>query len=411
MTDVTTGPERVLRDDNHESGTPNLSLFLTFLRLGLTSFGGVVAHYGYFRDIFVVRRRWLGEREFADIVALSQVLPGPASSQAGITIGLIRGGLWGAAAAWLGFTLPSAALMIAFGYFARMPEIAEFARPLHGLLIAAVAVVAQAIVGMARNFIVSIRHALVALAAAAAALTLHGSWVVIAIIAIAGLLGWKALPRTDRPLALRNIPTPWPRWMSNLAAFLFFALLGILPVAAHLTGSHAVAVFDRFYRVGALVFGSGPVVLPMLAHEVVPTGWVSQSTFMAGYGAAQALPGPLFTYAAYLGTVMNGTVNGWMGGLLTLSAIFLPSFLMVIGIFPHWSALRHSESASAGLAGINAAVVGLLLAAFYNPVWVAGIQSWLDFAIAAAGFAVLMTRRVPTWGVVVGTVIAATVIG
>jgi chromate transporter len=344
-------------------------------------------------------------------VALSQVLPGPASSQAGITIGLIRGGIWGAVAAWLGFTLPSAALMIAFGYFARMPEIAEFARPLHGLLIAAVAIVAQAVVGMARGFILSIWHALMALAATAALLTLHGSWVVIVIIIIAGLLGWKALPRTETTLALRHIPTPWPRWMSNLAAVSFFALLALLPVAAHLTGIHAIAVFDRFYRVGALVFGSGPVVLPMLAHEVVPTGWVSQSTFMAGYGAAQALPGPLFTYAAYLGTVMNGSPSGWSGGLLTLGAIFLPSFLMVIGIFPHWTALRRNRDASAALAGINAAVVGLLLAAFYNPVWVTGIHTMLDFAIAVAGFGALQFKRVPTWTVVAGAVIAATVIG
>jgi chromate transporter len=199
--------------------------------------------------------------------------------------------------------------------------------------------------------------------------------------------------------------------VSNLAAILFFALLALLPVAAHVTGIHAVAVFDRFYRVGALVFGSGPVVLPMLATEVVPTGWVSQSTFMAGYGAAQALPGPLFTYAAYLGTVMTGSPSGWLGGLLALSAIFLPSFLMVIGAFPHWSALRNNRDASAALAGINAAVVGLLLAAFYNPVWVTGIHSLLDFTVAATGFLALQSRRVPTWAVVVATVIAATLIG
>ena len=394
-----------------EGGTSRFALFLVFLRLGFTSFGGVVAHYGYFRDAFVRQRHWVTDQEFADIVALSQVLPGPASSQAGITIGLIRGGLGGAVAAWLGFTLPSAALMIAFGYFARMPEIAEFARPLHGLLIAAVAVVAQAVVGMARSFILGIWHGLVALAAAAAVLTLHGSWVVIAVIAAAALLGWKALPRTEATLALRHIPTPWPRWMSNLAAVSFFALLAILPVAAHLTGIHAVAVFDRFYRVGALVFGSGPVVLPMLANEVVPTGWVSQPTFMAGYGAAQALPGPLFTYAAYLGTVMNGSPSGWTGGLLTLSAIFLPSFLMVIGIFPHWTALRRNRDASAALVGINAAVVGLLLAAFYSPVWVTGIHTVLDFAIALAGFGALLSKRVPTWSVVLGTVIVATFVG
>ncbi len=401
----------VTRADEGEADASRLALFLIFLRLGLTSFGGVVAHYGYFRDAFVRRRHWLTDQEFADIVALSQVLPGPASSQAGITIGLIRGGIGGAVAAWLGFTLPSAALMIAFGYFAKMPEIAEFARPLHGLLIAAVAVVAQAVVGMARSFILGVWHALLALAAAVAVLTLHGSWVVIGIIAIAGLLGWKALPRTETTLALRHIPTPWPRWMSNLTAISFFALLAILPVAAHLTGIHAVAVLDRFYRVGALVFGSGPVVLPMLANEVVPIGWVSQSTFMAGYGAAQALPGPLFTYAAYLGTVMNGSPSGWLGGLLTLGAIFLPSFLMVIGIFPHWATLRRNHDASAALAGINAAVVGLLLAAFYNPVWVTGIHTVSDFAIAVAGFAALQSRRVPTWAVVVGTVIVATIVG
>jgi chromate transporter len=388
-----------------------LTLFLVFLRLGLTSFGGAVAHLGYFRTEFVSRRRWLSDQEFGDIVALCQLLPGPASSQTGITIGLIRGGLGGAVAAWLGFALPSIVAMIAFGYLARGPAMEAWARPLHGLLVVAVAVVAQATLGMARSFTPDWRRGAFALGTAILVSALRQSWIVPAAIVVAGLLGWRFLPHLTAVRTPKTIATPWPRWVSNAAGFAFAALLMALPIAAQLSGVHAVAVVDRFYRVGAMVFGGGHVVLPLLSAEVVPQGWVSNSSFMAGYGAVQALPGPLFTFAAYLGTVMNGSPSGWLGGLIAVTAIFLPSFLMVIAIFPHFSTLRGNRDATAVLAGVNAAVVGLLLAALYNPVWTSAIHAWSDFVLAAAGFAALQFARAPSWTVVLGTVTAATLIG
>jgi chromate transporter len=389
------------------SSTPLATLFLIFLRLGLTSFGGPVAHLGYFRTEFVTRRRWLSEQDFGDIVALCQFLPGPASSQAGIAIGLMRGGLGGAVAAWSGFTLPSALLMIGFAYATDRLDAAAEAKWLHGLLVVAVAVVAQAVWGMSRSFAADLPRATVALAAAIAVLALHGPFVTLAVLSIAALIGWRLLPRASAGTPPHAIPAPWPRWVSWFAGAAFFILLIGLPLIATLSGLHVIALIDRFYRVGALVFGGGHVVLPMLQAEIVPQGWVTEQDFLAGYGAAQAVPGPLFTFAAYLGAVMRPAPNGWPGGLIALAAIFLPSFLMVTAAMPYWTALRRKAGATAALAGVNAAVVGILLAALYTPVWTSAIHGPIDLLLALAGFAALQFGRAPPWSVVLATALAA----
>jgi len=394
------------------AGTPGerpslLPLFLIFLRLGLTSFGGPVAHLGYFRTEFVSRRGWLTEERFADLVSLAHFLPGPASSQVGIAIGLTRGGLAGAALAWLGFTLPSALLMIGFAYAERTldPEAAELW--LHGLLIVAVAVVAQAVWGMARNLAPDLPRATLAILAAVALLAVPGAGTPLAVLAIAALAGRLLFTQPPSAPSVVAAHQPLPRWIARAAAALFVLLLFALPPAARLSDGHVLALFDRFYRVGALVFGGGHVVLPMLEAEVVPPGWVQPRDFLAGYGAAQALPGPLFTFAAYLGAVMKPAPNGWPGGLIALAAIFLPSFLMVTAALPFWTALRRDANTAAALAGINAAVVGILLAALYTPVWTSAIHAPKDFAVAVLAFAALQLWRLPPWLVVIATVLAA----
>jgi len=383
------------------------AIFLIFLRLGLTSFGGPVAHLGYFRTEFVTRRRWLSEQDYGDIVALCQFLPGPASSQVGIAVGLVRGGVAGAALAWAGFTLPSAALMIGFAYGARILDPAAAAPWLHGLLIVAVAVVAQAVWGMARSFAPDRGRAAIAVLAAAAILTLRASWAPLAVLAAAAIVGWRSLPRPADSAKTTHVPTPWPRWLARLAGLIFLALLLLLPLAARATDDHAVALVDKFYRVGALVFGGGHVVLPMLQAELVPQGWVSEPDFLAGYGAAQAVPGPLFTFAAYLGAAMRQPPDGWLGGMIALMAIFLPSFLMVMAAMPYWVTLRRNRGAAAALAGVNAAVVGILLAALYSPVWTSAIHAPADFILALLGFAALQFWKAPPWTVVLATAAAA----
>lgn len=382
-------------------------VFPVFLYLGLTSFGGPIAHLGYFRREFVDKRQWVDETSYADIVALCQFLPGPASSQAGMSLGLIRAGYAGALAAWLGFTAPSAALMIAFGYGA--PVLREIAGSawLHGLQIVAVAVVAQAVIGMARVLCPDPPRAALALGAAALMFLVPTSLGQIAVIAAGGLIGWAILvpqQRRARALSLRI-----PRAASTAALTLFVALLLVLPVAAAISGDQVAALIDSFYRAGALVFGGGHVVLPLLEAEVVEPGWVSTDDFLAGYGAAQAVPGPLFTFAAYLGTVMMVPPNGWLGGLICLVAIFLPSFLLVIGALPLWNQLSQAAWAQSALSGINAAVVGLLLAALYDPVWTSAIFTLADFAIALGAFAALMLRTPPILVVAAAVALAAVV--
>lgn len=372
-----------------------------FGQLGLTSFGGPVAHLGYFRAEFVERRRWLDEPAFADIVALCQFLPGPASSQVGISLGILRAGLPGAFAAWLGFTTPSAVAMILFGYGVTELGDLSHAAWLHGLKIVAVAVVAQAVWGMARNLCPDRQRATIAVGASILALAIPSAAGQIGAIVAGGVLGWRllrdgAMARPGVELAV-HLPRVW----SVAAAIGFFALLFGLPVLAAAVPSHAIELIDSFYRSGSLVFGGGHVVLPLLQAAVVPPGWVTNDAFLAGYGAAQAVPGPLFTFSAYLGTVMEPAPNGWVGGLICLAAIFLPSFLLLIGALPFWDTLRRRPAVQSALRGVNAAVVGLLLAALYRPVWTSAIFAPADFSIGLVAFLLLAFWAVPPWLVVI----------
>jgi chromate transporter len=377
-----------------------LEVLAVFLRLGLTSFGGPVAHLGYFREEFVRRRRWLDDKSYADLVALCQFLPGPASSQVGIAVGLLRAGYPGALAAWTGFTLPSAVAMVLFGYGMDAVGNAGGSGWLHGLKVAAVAVVAQAVLGMARTLAPDRARATLAVAAAIIALGLPSSWGQIGAIVLGGAVG-ALLLRVDEHLAAAALPLRASRSIGAVLLVLFFVLLIGLPLLASAIPLHALKEFDAFYRAGSLVFGGGHVVLPLLQASVVPPGWVDNDAFLAGYGAAQAVPGPLFTFAAYLGTVMGPQPNGWVGAVICLIAIFLPSFLLVIGALPFWEQLRRRPMAQAALRGVNAAVVGLLLAALYQPVWTVGITNATDFALAVAAFLLLFMWQTPPWLVVI----------
>lgn len=377
------------------------SVFLVFLRLGLSSFGGPTAHLGYFRDEFVTRRRWLSERSYADLVALCQFLPGPASSQVGIALGLSRSGYAGALAAWAGFTLPSAVALILFALGISGYGDAISPGALHGLKVVAVAVVAQAVWGMARKLCTDVPRITIMAIAACVVLLVPSAWGQVGVIAaagIAGLLLFKPVQAgAHEPLPIRVSHRAGVSWLT-----LFFALLVGLPVLAPLMPSQTMAMVDAFFRSGSLVFGGGHVVLPLLRAEVVPSGWVSNEAFLAGYGAAQAVPGPLFTFAAFLGASMSTTPSGWIGGLICLLAIFAPSFLLVAGALPFWEQLRQSMRTQAALAGVNAAVVGLLLAALYQPVWASAIHQPQDFGLALAALVALMFWRLPPWLVVIG---------
>lgn len=377
------------------------SVFLVFLRLGLTSFGGPIAHIGYFRDEFVVRRRWLSERGYADLVALCQFLPGPSSSQIGIALGLTRAGYGGALAAWLGFTLPSAIALILFAnVLLHQGNLAPGV--LQGLKIVAVAVVAQAIWGMARSLCPDRPRVTIMAVAAVAVLLLASIWSQLLVLVVAGLLGIVLL-KPSAGLERDIFRVPVSRRSGVLALALFLALLIGLPLLAALMPSQLLALVDSFYRVGSLVFGGGHVVLPLLQAETVDVGLVDVDLFLAGYGATQAVPGPLFTFAAFLGAAMDTALPGWLNGLLCLALIFLPSFLLVIGILPFWDQLRHNLRMQAALAGVNAAVVGLLLAALYQPMWTTAIRGPGDFALALAALVALVFWKLPPWLVVVAT--------
>jgi chromate transporter len=393
----------------HQRSTTG-EVFRVFLRLGLTSFGGPVAHLGYFRAEFVERRRWLDEPAFADIVALCQFLPGPASSQVGISLGILRAGLPGAFAAWLGFTTPSALAMVFFGYGVTELGDLSHAAWLHGLKIVAVAVVANAVWGMARNLCPDRERATIAIGAAILALAVPSAVGQIGAIVAGGLIGWGLLSNGPAGQPQPPLAIHLPRALSLAAATTFLALLFGLPLLAAAVPSHPIALFDSFYRSGALVFGGGHVVLPLLQAEVVPPEWVSNDAFLAGYGAAQAVPGPLFTFAAYLGTIMGPRPHGWAGGLICLVAIFLPSFLLLIGALPFWDSLRRRPAVQSALRGVNAAVVGLLLAALYRPVWTSAILAPADFAIGIVAFLLLALWAVPPWLVVVLGALGATAV-
>jgi chromate transporter len=411
MSDGRAALNRDLRADRVSGGGPSRALEVLGVatRLGLTSFGGPVAHLGYFREEYVVRRRWLDEATYADLVALCQFLPGPASSQVGIAIGITRAGLLGGVAAWLGFTLPSALALVAFAYGLRGLGAAD-AGWLHGLKVAAVAVVALAVWGMARSLAPDRERATIAIVAALGALLWPTGVGQVVIIAVAALVGLRLLPGAAASTPTRR-PLPVGRGLGACMLVLFFALLLALPIARQLAGSHALAVFDSFFRVGSLVFGGGHVVLPLLQAEVVPPGWVTSEEFVAGYGAAQAVPGPLFTFAAYLGAVMGPRPNGLAGAALALVAVFLPSFFMIVGALPFWDALRGRSSFQAALRGINAAVVGLLLAALYQPVWTSAIHRPADVGLALVAFGLLAFWKAPAWLVVIFAAAGGALIG
>ncbi|WP_310564405.1 chromate efflux transporter [Hydrogenophaga sp.] len=376
-------------------------VFLVFLRLGLTSFGGPVAHLAYFRTECVERRRWLSEAAYADLVALCQFLPGPASSQVGMALGLMRAGYRGAFAAWAGFTLPSALALIALALGLAHAGDAVPAGALHGLKVVAVAVVAQAVWGMARSLCPDGPRRALMLAAAALLIAWPGAMAQLLAIGVAGLVGLAGLrPAADTPHAPLAVPVTRRAGAAWLG--LFFALLLGLPLLAAAWPSQALAVVDAFYRAGALVFGGGHVVLPLLQASVVPTGWVAGDAFLAGYGAAQAVPGPLFTFAAFLGASLQGAPSGWAGGLIALLAIFAPAFLLIAGALPFWDGLRARPRVRAALMGINAAVAGLLLAALWNPVITSGIRGLADGLLAGAALLALMRWKWPPWGVVAG---------
>lgn len=375
-------------------------VFAAFLMLGLTSFGGPIAHLGYFREAFVVRRHWIDDAGYADLVALCQFLPGPASSQVGFALGLARAGPLGAFAAWAGFTLPSACLMLVFAQGA-----SSFGGPIgvaaiHGLKLVAVAIVAQAVWGMARTLTPDRPRAGLALAALALVTLLGGAWGQVAAIGV-GALGGLWLCRAATSVAGGSVRFAVSR-KAGVACLGTFALLLVgLPLLASTSGSQGLALFDAFYRSGALVFGGGHVVLPLLQAAVVEPGWTSDATFLAGYGVAQAVPGPLFTFAAYLGAVVGGAPRGLLGGGVALVGIFLPGLLILVGALPFWNALRTRPSPQAALRGVNAAVVGVLGAALYDPVWIGAVVSPFDFVVAAAGFILLTVWRMPPVAVVI----------
>lgn len=381
------------------------TVLLIFLRLGLTSFGGPIAHLGYFQTEFVTRRNWLSERSYADLVALCQFLPGPASSQVGMALGMARGGFGGALAAWIGFTLPSAVMLCLFamslsGWGSAIPPGA-----LHGLKVVAVAVVAQAVWGMARNLCIGPAKVTIAVISACVVLIWANAFGQIAVIAAAALVG-ILLFKPAKVATHDPLPISVNRGLGVFFLTLFFGLLIGLPILSTAIPSHTLALVAAFFRAGSLVFGGGHVVLPLLQAAVVPPHWVSNETFLAGYGAAQAVPGPLFTFAAFLGASMTTAPSGWLGAAICLVAIFVPSFLLIFGALPFWEQLRRSPRTQAALVGVNAAVVGLLLAALYHPVWTSAIFKPEDFGLALIASTALMFWKAPPWLVVVAGSIA-----
>jgi chromate transporter len=378
------------------TGSP-FEVLRVFLKLGLTSFGGPIAHIGYFREELVVRRRWVDDAAYTDLVALCQFLPGPASSQVGFSLGLIRAGYWGGLAAWTGFTLPSAILLTAFAYGAGALGGPIGLGVIHGLKLVAVAIVAQAVWGMARTLCPDRQRATIACAAALLILFSTSFVAQVGTMVMGGIAGFwlcRASARTVAP----SLGAPVSRRVGAIALLIFFVLLVALPA---LGISPSVQLFDGFYRSGALVFGGGHVVLPLLSKAFVATGWVSEDAFLAGYGAAQAVPGPLFTFAAYLGAVATASPHRIAGAALGLVGIFLPGVLVLLGTLPFWDAFRRRVGAQAIMRGVNAAVVGLLGAALYNPLWISSIKSSGDFALALVGFVLLTVWRVPPLLVVV----------
>jgi chromate transporter len=389
-------------------------IFLAFLTLGVSAFGGPVAHIGYFRTEFVERRKWIDAEQFQDLIALCQFLPGPMSSQVGFAIGMLRGRIPGGLAAWLGFTTPSAILMIGLGVGTNLFEGGLPSSLVHGLKLAAVAIVAWALWQMARTSCTDAVRIGFAAAACAIMLFTNIVWIQVGVIAAAAVAG-RLLIKPTASTVSASVGVPFSRTFAKISAALLVLALIILPIAVAILDLGELAVFSSFFRVGSLVFGGGHVVLPLLQAEVVPPGWVGGDAFLAGYGAAQALPGPMFAFAGYLGAVAVPGVQGaggWTGGLIALIAIFLPSFLILTAALPYWQLLRAKPALRTALAGVNAAVVGLLLAVFIDPVVRSSVLAPSDLAIVLVGVALLAWRRVPVWLIVVlsagtGTLLAA----
>ena len=382
-------------------------VFWAFLALGLTSFGGPVAHLGYFRTAFVERRQWLSESAYADLVALCQFLPGPASSQVGFALGLMRAGPWGAAMAWLAFTLPSAIVLVLFAFGAAVLDGPIASGIIHGLKVVAVAIVAHAVWGMARNLCPDKTRVGIALAAVFVVVMVSGPLGQVAAIVLGGISGLALCRMVAAATPSEPLQFPVSRRAGTMALGLFAVLLILLPLLAGSAGWLTVA--DAFYRSGALVFGGGHVVLPLLEAEVVQSGWITADEFLAGYGAAQAVPGPLFTFAAYLGALLPG-INSVVGALLALLAIFIPGFLLLVGVLPFWNHFRRWQSAQALMRGANAAVVGILGAALYQPVWTSAIIGPYEFVLALTGFLLLTAWKLPAWIVVIVIALGGVVI-
>jgi len=381
-----------------------LEIFLVSTRLGLTSFGGPTAHLGYFHEEYVRRRKWMDEKSYADLVALAQFLPGPASSQVGIGIGVMRAGVLGGIISFIGFTLPSVIVLILFALLLTGFDMGN-AGWIHGLKIVAVAVVAHAIIGMAKNLTPDLKRKAIALFALIGTLLWQTAFTQVGVILLAALFGFYLFKQHDE-IEEASSQFPIAKRISVICLLLFFGLLFLLPVIREVTGSYWVAMFDSFYRSGALVFGGGHVVLPLLEQELVPSGWISEEAFLAGYGATQAVPGPLFTFAAYLGTVMKG----WQGGLVATFAVFLPAFLLILGALPFWDSLRSNPKIKGAIMGVNAAVIGILISAFYFPIWTSSILAPIDFALAAILFSMLAYWKLPPWIIVVTGAIGGSLI-
>ncbi|MGG4471283.1 chromate transporter [Paenibacillus alvei] len=395
-----------MKNSKHYKGFKSLlEILLVSSKLGFTSFGGPIAHLGYFHNEYIRKRKWMDEKSYADLVALCQFLPGPASSQVGIGIGVLRGGILGGIVSFIGFTLPSVLALIIFALFLRGRFVGE-ADWIHGLKIVAVAVVAQAILGMAKSLTPDLKRKTIALLSLVGTLIWQSVFTQIGVIllsAIIGFLLYRSQPDNDYKTKLQF---PISKWLSICCLIVFFSLLFLLPLLREITSSNWIAIFDSFYRSGSLVFGGGHVVLPLLQNELIPAGWLNKGEFLAGYGAAQAVPGPLFTFAAYLGTV----IYGWQGGLFATFAIFLPGFLLIVGFLPFWDLLRRNPKINGALMGVNAAVVGILIAAFYDPIWTSSILSPPDFALAAILFSLLVYWKVPPWVIVITGAIGGSLI-
>ena len=382
-----------------------LEVLVVSTKLGLTSFGGPISHLGYFHNEYIRKRQWMDERSYADLVALCQFLPGPASSQVGIGIGVIRAGLLGGLIAWLGFTLPSVLALVLFAFLLKGFDISNTGW-IHGLKIVAVAIVAQAILGMGQKLAPDKKRVTIAIIAASITLMWQTAFSQVLLILAAGLIGLWMYRRTTVQ-EVPNLSVPISRTFAVVCLIIFFGLLVALPLLRQVIASGWLSLFDSFYRSGSLVFGGGHVVLPLLEREVVPAGWVSKADFLAGYGAAQAVPGPLFTFAAYLGTMAKGIP----GAIVATLAIFLPAFLLIIGALPFWNSLRRSSHIQGALIGINAAVVGILLAALYNPLWTTAIMAPTDFALASILFIMLVFWKLPPWVVVIAGIVGGILAG